>query len=243
MPSPFKKSQKNKEDIDQSLREIIYKKVTKKTHNYGSPKKGDGTIKKCIELFNKGASPEVLTQLEESLRGQEEYHGYYIKNFLPELKDEVIKSEELAAPPVFNNEIEQSQRPQTVRGKIVRIISEITKKSSNKDHSSSTIQNQNDRRNSQNSSFSVETSKLSNDNGSDSGIDSPRKSEESSRSPVSSRKSSVSSILSSAGENNNLQKENENQVQPEQAAPEEPKIQENENSGGQANPDQVKEEL
>ncbi|MDR0773544.1 MAG: hypothetical protein LBE46_04510 [Wolbachia pipientis] len=100
-----------------------------------------------------------------------------------------------------------------------------------------------------------QTSKLSSDSESDSGIDSPRTSKESLKSPVSSRRSSltlvtstsseesVNSIPSVAEENNNLQKENENQMQPEQAAPEEPKMQESENSSGQADPNQVKNEV
>ncbi|GFS76395.1 uncharacterized protein NPIL_468181 [Nephila pilipes] len=114
--------------------------------------------------------------------------------------------------PVFNNKIEQSQRSPTRRGKILEIISGIIKRSSNKDHFSSTIQNQNDRENSQISSIEG-----SNDNETDSGINSPGLAS-------SSRRSSVSSILSSAGENNNLQKENENQMQPEQAVEEEPQV-------------------
>ena len=33
---------------DRKLLTNIYKKVTKKTHNHGNLKKGDGTIAKCI---------------------------------------------------------------------------------------------------------------------------------------------------------------------------------------------------
>lgn len=124
------------------LHEIIHKKVTKKTHNHENLKKGDGTIAKCIELFNKGADPNVLIELEKSLRKQEEYYKYYIDNFLPALKTKVIESEELMKPSVLNNEEKSSQRSPTIKGKTLKIISEITKKSNNKDHSSSTIQNQ-----------------------------------------------------------------------------------------------------
>lgn len=127
------------------LHEIIHKKVTKKTHNHENLKKGDGTIAKCIELFNKGADPNVLIELEKSLRKQEEYYKYYIDNFLPALKTKVIESEELMKPSVLNNEEKSSQRSPTIKGKTLKIISEITKKSNNKDHSSSTIQNQKDR--------------------------------------------------------------------------------------------------
>ncbi|MEC4735342.1 MAG: hypothetical protein O7161_05475 [Wolbachia endosymbiont of Halictus tumulorum] len=48
------------------LHGIIHKKVTKKRHNHENLKKGDGTIAKCIELFNKGADPNVLIELEKS---------------------------------------------------------------------------------------------------------------------------------------------------------------------------------
>ncbi|TNK93695.1 DUF350 domain-containing protein [Wolbachia endosymbiont of Leptopilina clavipes] len=139
MLSRFAKHQKS-EDINQQLCNAIYKKVTKKTHNHGNLKKGDGTIPKCIELFNKGADPNILIKLEKLLREQEKYYNYYTEKFLPELKKEVMGSE--VGLPVFKNEIEQSQGSPTRRGKTLKIISEITKKSNNKDHSSSTIQNQ-----------------------------------------------------------------------------------------------------
>lgn len=127
------------------LHEIIHKKVTKKTHNHENLKKGDGTIAKCIELFNKGADPNVLIELEKLLREQEEYqkyYNYYTEKFLPALEKEVIESEGLMKPSVLNNEEKSSQRSPTIKGKTLKIISEITKKSNNKDHSSSTIQNQ-----------------------------------------------------------------------------------------------------
>ncbi|WP_341811456.1 hypothetical protein [Wolbachia endosymbiont (group A) of Oxytorus armatus] len=117
-----------------------------------------------------------------------------------------------------------------------------------------------------------QTSKLSSGNDSDSGIDSPGLSEKNSISPINSRKNSLTSIastsseeslnspLSSVEEDNGLQpeggektellesnlespKENETQVQPEQTVKKEPKMQENENSDGQANPDQVKKDI
>ncbi|CAQ54742.1 hypothetical protein C1A_216 [Wolbachia endosymbiont of Culex quinquefasciatus JHB] len=127
------------------LHEIIHKKVTKKRHNHENLKKGDGTIAKCIELFNKGADPNILIKLEKLLREQEKYYNYYTKKFLPALEKEVIESEELMKPSVLNNEEKSSQRSPTIRGKILEIILEITgitNKSSDKDHSSSTIQNQ-----------------------------------------------------------------------------------------------------
>ncbi|WP_265022612.1 DUF350 domain-containing protein [Wolbachia endosymbiont (group B) of Ischnura elegans] len=119
---------------------LYTKRSQKKTHNHENLKKGDGTIAKCIELFNKGADPNILIKLEKLLREQEKYYNYYTEKFLPELEKEVMGSE--VGLPVFKNEIEQSQGSPTRRGKTLKIISEITKKSNNKDHSSSTIQNQ-----------------------------------------------------------------------------------------------------
>lgn len=152
MLSTSKKTQSNEVDINQKLYDTIYKKVTKKTHSNQSPKKdGDRTIKKCIELFKKGADPNVFIQLEKSLREQEKYqkyYNYYTEKFLPALEIKVTESEELRKPLVLNNEEKSSQRSPTIRGKILKIISEITgitNKSSDKNYSSSVIQNQKDR--------------------------------------------------------------------------------------------------
>lgn len=96
-------------------------------------------------MFNKGADPNILIKLEKLLREQEKYYNYYTEKFLPALEKEVIESEELMKPSVLNNEEKSSQRSPTRRGKILGIILEITgitNKSSDKDHSSSTIQNQ-----------------------------------------------------------------------------------------------------
>ncbi|QMV46404.1 hypothetical protein HC358_05200 [Wolbachia pipientis] len=237
----------SKKDINQQLRDTIYKKVTKENHKYGSPQKGDGTIKKCIELFKQGASPEVLTKLEKSLREQlekspekqEEYqkhYKYYIENFLLALKDEVIKSEELALPTVFNNEIEQLQRPRTIRGKIVKTILDITNRNSNKYSKieeqpinsikeeipvSSTGMTENnvespmtqDQTQQELESLTKEEVCVSE---SDSGINSPDLAS-------SSRRSSISSTLSSTEEDSNPQKEETgNKVLLEQTAEEEP---------------------
>ncbi|WP_375604022.1 DUF350 domain-containing protein [Wolbachia endosymbiont of Anurida maritima] len=270
----------SKKDINQQLHDTIYKKVTKKTHNHESPKKnGDGTIKKCIELFKQGASSEVLTQLEESLKGQEEYHGYYIKNFLPALKTEITNSEKLDskkraiiveiilditnksnAMEPFNeqslsgkveipknsgiNPLERGSLAKGVSGTGTPGTYKILRSSGHNSASAFPTLEQSqlngsfsqpceDLENEDPSTIadavevprSANTSKLSNDNGSDSGIDSPRKSEESLESPISSRRSSMSSILSSAGENNDPQKEDTgNQMQPEQTAEEEPQV-------------------
>ncbi|WP_353276787.1 DUF350 domain-containing protein [Wolbachia endosymbiont (group B) of Villa cingulata] len=133
---------------DRKLFTNIYKKVTKNTHNHGNLKKEDRTIAKCIELFNKGADPNILIKLAKLLREQEEYqkyYNYYTEKFLPALEKEVIESEGLMKPSVLNNEEKSSQRSPTKRGKILGIISRITNKSSDKNHSSSVIQNQKDR--------------------------------------------------------------------------------------------------
>ncbi|WP_353286353.1 hypothetical protein [Wolbachia endosymbiont (group A) of Crataerina pallida] len=231
MLSPLKKSQNNTGDINQQLHNTIYKKVTKKTHNHKSPKKnGDGTIKKCIELFKQGADPKVLIRLEKSLKEQEESYNYYTKKFLPVLETEVMKLEvELS---VSNNEREQLQRSPTRRGKILEIISGIIKRSSNKD---SKIEEQ--PINSIKKEIPVSSTGMTENNvesptkeevcasSSDSGVSSRKPSEESLESPISSRRSSMSSILSSAGENNDPQKEDTgNQMQPEQTAEEEPQV-------------------
>lgn len=331
MLSPLKKSQNNTGDINQQLHNTIYKKVTKKEHKHPSPQsEKDRTLKECIELFKKEADPEVLTKLEKSLRErielekspekQEEYqkhYKYYIKNFLPVLKDEVIKSEALAVSTVFGNGIEQSQRPQTKRGKIVKTILDITNRSSSVSSIPNAVEENiedqmqlghiEEQNNTQETPLNVaekksgdtkilgqldipkevsrkyskvmeqlkkniKTPKLGNGSGSDSGIDSPGLSEKNSISPINSRKNSLTSIastsseeslnstLSSVEEDNGLQpeggektellesnlespKENETQVQPEQTVKKEPKMQENENSDGQANPDQVKKDI
>ncbi|WP_353277871.1 hypothetical protein [Wolbachia endosymbiont (group A) of Agelastica alni] len=233
----------SKKDINQQLYEAIYAKVIKKEHKYPSPQKGDGTITKCIELFKKEANPNVLIELEKSLKEQEKYYNYYTKKFLPALKAEIMKSK--VEFPVFNNEIEQSQRSPTRRGKILEIISGIIKRSSNKD---SKIEEQ--PINSIKKEIPVSSTGMTENNvesptkeevcasDSDSGIDSPRKSEESLESPISSRRSSMSSILSSAGEGNDP-------VLSEQIAEKKPQVQENENSDGQEGkiPSQVKGEL
>ncbi|QTP61976.1 hypothetical protein HUB92_03575 [Wolbachia endosymbiont of Wiebesia pumilae] len=316
MLSPLKKSQNNTGDINQQLHNTIYKKVTKKTHNHESPKKnGDGTIKKCIELFKKEANPNVLIKLEKSLKEQEESYNYYTKKFLPVLETEVMKLEvELS---VSNNEREQLQRSPTRRGKILEIISGITKRSSSVSSIPNAVEENiedqmqlghiEEQNNTQETPLNVaekksgdtkilgqldipkevsrkyskvmeqlkkniKTPKLGNGSGSDSGINSPGLSEKNSISPINSRKNSLTSIastsseeslnstLSSVEEDNGLQpeggektellesnlespKENETQVQPEQTVKKEPKMQENENSDGQANPDQVKKDI
>jgi len=231
MPGTVKKSKSNEKDINQQLYNTIYKKVTKENHKYASPQKGDGTIKKCIELFKQEADPNVLSELEKSLSKQikleklpekkEEYqkhYKYYIEDFLPALKTGVMELE--VKPSVSNNEIEQLQRSPTRRAQILQIISEITKKSSNKDHSSSTSEG-----GEHESGYDSDTRDNDNTNQKDpiphTAMENNK--EENPTSPVSSRRSSVSSTLSSTEEDSNPQKEETgNKVLLEQTAEEEP---------------------
>ncbi len=210
-------------------------------------------IAKHLEISNLGTSPEALAKLKKSVGEGKEHYNNYTQHFLPALLREIKKSRELKLEKIKE---------------IGRIISEITSKSSNKYSKieeqpinsikeeipvSSTGMTENnveslmtqDQTQQKLESLTKEEVCVSD---SDSGINSSGLASSSRRSSLTlvtstSSEESVNSIPSVAEENNNLQKENENQVQPEQAAPEEPKIQENENSGGQANPDQVKEEL
>ncbi|WP_434732092.1 hypothetical protein [Wolbachia endosymbiont of Zygogramma bicolorata] len=68
-------------------------------------------------MFKKGASPEVLTKLEKSLKKQEESYNYYTKNFLPALEVEITNSKKL-----------DSKK----QAAIVQTILDITNRSSNK---------------------------------------------------------------------------------------------------------------
>ncbi|MFP3030526.1 MAG: ankyrin repeat domain-containing protein, partial [Wolbachia sp.] len=63
------KNEKQERDRkDEQLHYTIEKKVRKEEHKREKPRGQDGTLKKCKRLFEKDASPEVLTKLEESLR-------------------------------------------------------------------------------------------------------------------------------------------------------------------------------
>ncbi|MDG7057072.1 MAG: hypothetical protein LKM43_02900 [Wolbachia endosymbiont of Penenirmus auritus] len=234
MLSTLKKRKSDKANIDQQLYNAIYRKVTKERHNYPSPQKGDKTITECIEFFKAGANPNILSELEKSLIGQKKHYDYYINKFLPALETEVMVSSQLFKLPVLNKKAEQPQRSQTIRGKILKIISEITNKGNDKNHPNNTVQNQGPKNleinDEEELGKSTETPKLND------GPDSPVPSEKSPlSSPVSSRRDSINTTLSSV-EEDDLQKINEGQLQPEQPAKEEQNTQENENSGGQANP-------
>uniref|UniRef100_A0AAU7YJ25 Ankyrin repeat domain-containing protein n=1 Tax=Wolbachia endosymbiont of Oeneis ivallda TaxID=3171168 RepID=A0AAU7YJ25_9RICK len=74
------------------LSNIIERKVKKEKHKHEKPRSRDGTLKECKRLFKEGASPEVLTKLEESLREQEKYHRYYVQCFLPVLGEVIERS-------------------------------------------------------------------------------------------------------------------------------------------------------
>ncbi|WP_265036000.1 ankyrin repeat domain-containing protein [Wolbachia endosymbiont (group A) of Anomoia purmunda] len=112
---------------DEQLHYTIEKKVRKEEHKREKPRGQDGTIKKCKRLFKEGASPEVLTKLEESLREQEKYYRYYVQCFLPVLGKAIERSKKIS------NETKK------------QVISEITDNS--KYCSNSITHNQNDRRN------------------------------------------------------------------------------------------------
>ncbi|MDR3132256.1 MAG: hypothetical protein LBU02_04150 [Rickettsiales bacterium] len=112
------KNEKQEQDKkNEQLYGAIERKVTKEKHKRERPRGRDGTIKECKKLFKEGASPEVLTELEESLRGQEKYHRYYVQCFLPVLKRKISK------------ELDPLEKE-----KIKQVISGVTRKSSNQNH-------------------------------------------------------------------------------------------------------------
>ncbi|WP_265033918.1 ankyrin repeat domain-containing protein [Wolbachia endosymbiont (group A) of Sicus ferrugineus] len=124
------KNEKREQDRkDEQLYDIIERKVKKEEHKREKPRSRDGTLKKCKRLFKEGASPEVLTKLEESLREQEKYYRYYVQCFLPVLNRKISKE----LDPIEKEEIGQ-------------VISEITYNSKY-----CFTHNQNDRRNSEDS--------------------------------------------------------------------------------------------
>ncbi|GFY65163.1 uncharacterized protein TNIN_36661, partial [Trichonephila inaurata madagascariensis] len=121
------KNEKQERDRkDEQLYGIIERKVKKEEHKREKPRGQDGTLKKCKRLFKEGASPEVLTKLEESLRGQEKYYRYYVQCFLPVLDKAIERSKKIS------NETKE---------RVKQAISEITYNSK--------YCNQNDRRNSE----------------------------------------------------------------------------------------------
>lgn len=112
------KNEKREQDRkNEQLYGAIERKVKKEKHRREKPKSRDGTIKECIRLFKEGASPEVLAELEKSLRGQEKYYKYYVQCFLPVLGKKI--SREL-------NFIKQEE--------IGRVISGITGKNNDQNH-------------------------------------------------------------------------------------------------------------
>ncbi|WP_407512329.1 DUF350 domain-containing protein [Wolbachia endosymbiont of Trichogramma kaykai] len=145
----FAKDQKSEKDLDHQLYSAMVAKIIRK-HNNEIPKNGGRTIKECVKLLKKGASPGMLTELSKNLKRLsresekfKECHNYYTEKFLPALGKRVMELE--VEFPVSKNEIERSQGLPTKRGKILQIISNITNESSDKNHSSSVIQNQKDR--------------------------------------------------------------------------------------------------
>lgn len=87
---------KKQDKKDKQLYNIIERKVKKEKHKHEKPRSRDGTLKECKRLFKEGASPEVLTKLEESLREQEKYHRYYVQCFLPVLGEVIERSKRIS---------------------------------------------------------------------------------------------------------------------------------------------------
>lgn len=87
---------KKQDKKDKQLYNIIERKVKKEKHQHEKPGSRDGTLKECKRLFKEGASPEVLTKLEESLRKQEKYHRYYVQCFLPALGEVIERSKRIS---------------------------------------------------------------------------------------------------------------------------------------------------
>ncbi|WP_264736327.1 ankyrin repeat domain-containing protein [Wolbachia endosymbiont (group A) of Rhinocyllus conicus] len=124
------KNKKREQDRkDEQLHCTIERKVKKEKHKREKPRGQDGTLKKCKRLFEEGASSEVLTKLEESLREQEKYYRYYVQCFLPVL-DEVIER--------------SKKTPNETKERVKQAISEITYNSKY-----CFTHNQNDRRDSE----------------------------------------------------------------------------------------------
>ncbi|WP_265023892.1 ankyrin repeat domain-containing protein [Wolbachia endosymbiont (group A) of Epagoge grotiana] len=91
------KNKKQEQDRkDEQLHCTIERKVKKEEHKREKPRGQDGTLKKCKRLFEKDASPEVLTKLEESLREQEKYYRYYVQCFLPVLDKAIERSKKIS---------------------------------------------------------------------------------------------------------------------------------------------------
>lgn len=91
------KNKKQEQDRkDEQLYGIIERKVKKEEHKREKPRGQDGTLKECKRLFKEGASPEVLTKLEESLREQEKYYRYYVQYFLPVLDKAIERSKKIS---------------------------------------------------------------------------------------------------------------------------------------------------
>ncbi|WP_264339390.1 ankyrin repeat domain-containing protein [Wolbachia endosymbiont (group A) of Cydia splendana] len=91
------KNKKQEQDRkDEQLHCTIERKVKKEEHKREKSRVQDGTLKKCKRLFEKDASPEVLTKLEESLREQEKYYRYYVQCFLPVLDKAIERSKKIS---------------------------------------------------------------------------------------------------------------------------------------------------
>ena len=95
-PDKYINKNEKQDKKDKQLYNIIERKVKKEKHQHEKPGSRDGTLKECKRLFKEGASPEVLTKLEESLREQEKYHRYYVQCFLPVLGEVIERSKRIS---------------------------------------------------------------------------------------------------------------------------------------------------
>ncbi|WP_265033120.1 hypothetical protein [Wolbachia endosymbiont (group A) of Sicus ferrugineus] len=204
-------------------------------------------LAKHINLSKQGNSPKTPDELKESLKKQKEDYEFYIQHFLPALKVEITESKKLDSKKkaaivqtildITNRSSSVSSIPNAVEENIEDQMQ--LKHIEEQNNTQETPLNVAEKKSGDNKILSnsdvteevfekyskvveeieeKQTSKLSSGNDSDSGIDSPRTSKESLKSPVSSRRSSLTLVTSTSSE-------------------------ESVNSDGQANPDQVKEEL
>ncbi|WP_264374969.1 MULTISPECIES: ankyrin repeat domain-containing protein [unclassified Wolbachia] len=95
-PDKYINKNEKQDKKDKQLYNIIERKVKKEKHQHKKPGSRDGTLKECKRLFKEGASPEVLTKLEKSLREQEKYHRYYVQCFLPVLGEVIERSKRIS---------------------------------------------------------------------------------------------------------------------------------------------------
>ncbi|MDR0288490.1 MAG: hypothetical protein LBH78_00285 [Rickettsiales bacterium] len=178
-------------------------------------------LAKHIDPSKQKNGPKTPDELKGPLKTKKEDYEYYIQDFLPALKKEIAKSDELDQ--IKKTEVEKVIMRIITSDAISKIIGENQGPKNSGADSKKELEKP------------IETPKPS--DGPGSRASSPVPSEKSPpSSPVSSRRGSISTTLSSVGGDGDLQKRNEDQPQPEQSAKKEPKKQGNENPGGQVYP-------